>query len=425
MDRRAHIQDNRTQRANPAAQTVVISPKAESEAAEEQKPTGIRGLFDGLSVSQVTAGALAAVTSMLLSAQIGIAGSVIGVAVGSVVSTVSSQLYKKFLAGSAEKIRGLASNDDGEQTHNGTPTGNVSPNEVTFANGAAYNCERGFEYAETTMLPRQQATQSAAQTTVLPHVAATNVHAKGATRVMAPANVAPGEDAAQQQSNTPHINSAAGRTGNASHATGVIEIEAQKKKAMQRRVLAVSVASSIVAILLFAGLVLAFTGGKGLGTKVVPFTGETVTSQLASESETEANDNATGATQSNPDEHASNSTAQNSTNQESQSNATAAPSNSSSTSTSGTNESSTSSTGASTSGTSNAGSNGSSNSGSSTTGSSSNSASNSGSGSTNSTGNSGNSSSSTASGSNGSTSTSGATGTGTSTSNSSQTGSSN
>ena len=92
MDRRAYSQENRNQRADSAAKTVVISPKAE---AETPNPTGIKGLFEGLSVSQVTAGALAAVTSMLLSAQIGIAGSVIGVAVGSVVSTVSSQLYKK------------------------------------------------------------------------------------------------------------------------------------------------------------------------------------------------------------------------------------------------------------------------------------------------------------------------------------------
>lgn len=92
MDRRAYSQENRNKRADSVAKTVVISPKAE---AETPNPTGIKGLFEGLSVSQVTAGALAAVTSMLLSAQIGIAGSVIGVAVGSVVSTVSSQLYKK------------------------------------------------------------------------------------------------------------------------------------------------------------------------------------------------------------------------------------------------------------------------------------------------------------------------------------------
>ena len=63
------------------------------------------GLFDDLSFSQVAAGALAAVTSMLLASQIGIYGSAIGVGVGSVVSAVASQLYKRFLQRSADKLR--------------------------------------------------------------------------------------------------------------------------------------------------------------------------------------------------------------------------------------------------------------------------------------------------------------------------------
>lgn len=64
-----------------------------------------QGLFSDLSVPQVAAGALAAVTSMLLSNQIGIAGSVIGVAVGSVVSTVASSLYKRAIARGASRIK--------------------------------------------------------------------------------------------------------------------------------------------------------------------------------------------------------------------------------------------------------------------------------------------------------------------------------
>ncbi len=91
MDRRAYSQENRNQRADSVAKTVVISPKAE---AETPNPTGIKGLLRAFGFT-VTAGALAAVTSMLLSAQIGIAGSVIGVAVGSVVSTVSSPTLQK------------------------------------------------------------------------------------------------------------------------------------------------------------------------------------------------------------------------------------------------------------------------------------------------------------------------------------------
>lgn len=345
MDRRAYSQENRNERAGSVAKTVVISPKAE---AETPNPTGIKGLFEGLSVSQVTAGALAAVTSMLLSAQIGIAGSVIGVAVGSVVSTVSSQLYKKFLAGSAEKLRGFASSDNAEE------------NAATNAT-AAQSATQSFAHAQTTVMPVTRAPFESAETTTLPSVgtatrafneaavpsansAETSVLSAGQI-VGADAHDMRGSQAAQgAQSNTPRINSAAGHTGNASHATGVVEIEAQKQKTMQRRVLAVSVASSLAAILLFAGLVLMFTGGEGIGTKVAPFTGEVVTIQLADENSV-ATSNGTGKTH---DAKKAETTAQdenekNSTPQSPQQNSTQNASSSSSTTESGTNSSNTNS----------------------------------------------------------------------------------
>lgn len=341
MDRRAYSQENRNQRADSVAKTVVISPKAE---AETPNPTGIKGLFEGLSVSQVTAGALAAVTSMLLSAQIGIAGSVIGVAVGSVVSTVSSQLYKKFLAGSAEKLRGFASSDNAE--------GNAATNAAAA---------QSFAHAQTTVMPITRAPFENAETTTLPSVGtatrAFNEAAVPSTNsaetsvlsasqiVGADAHDMRGNQAAQgTQSNTPRINSAAGHTGNASHATGVVEIEAQKQKTMQRRVLAVSVASSLAAILLFAGLVLMFTGGEGIGTKVAPFTGEVVTSQLADENsaatsnDTEKTHDAKKAETTAQDENEKNSAPQSP-----QQNSTQSASNSSSTTESGTNSSNTNS----------------------------------------------------------------------------------
>ena len=350
MDRRAYSQENRSQRADSAAKTVVISPKAEAEAPQ---PTGIKGLFEGLSVSQVTAGALAAVTSMLLSAQIGIAGSVIGVAVGSVVSTVSSQLYKKFLAGSAEKLRGLASSDNAEEN---------AATSAVVTQGAAQSAIQGatqnFAHAQTTVMPISRAPFEGAETTTLPSVSTATRAFSGAaapsansveTTVLSAGHIV-GADARDSQaaqgaqSNTPRINSAAGHTGNASHATGVVEIEAQKQKTMQRRVLAVSVASSLAAILLFAGLVLMFTGGEGIGTKVAPFTGEVVTSQLADENSA-ATSNDTGKTH---DAKKAETTAQdenekNSTPQSPQQNSTQSASNSSSTTESGTNSGNTNS----------------------------------------------------------------------------------
>lgn len=63
------------------------------------------GLFDGISLAQIIAGAAAAATSMVLASKIGIGGSVIGAAVSSVVTVVSSQLYRKFLTASAQKLK--------------------------------------------------------------------------------------------------------------------------------------------------------------------------------------------------------------------------------------------------------------------------------------------------------------------------------
>lgn len=345
MDRRAYSQENRNKRADSVAKTVVISPKAE---AETPSPTGIKGLFEGLSVSQVTAGALAAVTSMLLSAQIGIAGSVIGVAVGSVVSTVSSQLYKKFLAGSAEKLRGFASSDNEEE--------NAAANAV-----AAQSATQSFAHAQTTVMPITRAPFEGAETTTLPSVgtatrafneaavpsansAETSVLSAGQI-VGADARDMRGSQAAQgTQSNTPRINSAAGHTGNASHATGVVEIEAQKQKTMQRRVLAVSVASSLAAILLFAGFVLMFTGGEGIGTKVAPFTGEVVTSQLANENSAATGGNAEKPNgDKNADTTAQDKGEKNSSSQSAQQNSSQNASGSSSTTESGANSSTTNS----------------------------------------------------------------------------------
>ena len=55
-------------------------------------------LFSDISATQLIATALASVTSVLLASYIGIAGSLIGVAVASIVSTLAASLYKRFIS---------------------------------------------------------------------------------------------------------------------------------------------------------------------------------------------------------------------------------------------------------------------------------------------------------------------------------------
>lgn len=64
----------------------------------------MKNFFKGISFTQVLAGSLAAVTSFLLASKIGIAGSVIGVAVDSIVSAVASQLYQNVIHASSRKL---------------------------------------------------------------------------------------------------------------------------------------------------------------------------------------------------------------------------------------------------------------------------------------------------------------------------------
>lgn len=214
--------------------------------AERAKDTSFtaKSLFEGLSGAQLTAGALAAVTSMLLSAQIGIAGSVIGVAVGSVVSTVASQVYKRFLEQSATKLRGMRDPDEESSTGGvGDAEGLEGLEAVPFgteedvrADGPKAGQAEQTEFAGGSMRAVDQ-------------LASGRVIAGGV----------PGRATA-----TPHL-------GDKSLAGDITAQHVREKrehdKRMQRGVIAVSIVSALVAVAVSAGFVMLTTQGQGLGAK--------------------------------------------------------------------------------------------------------------------------------------------------------------
>ena len=214
--------------------------------AERAKDTSFtaKSLFEGLSGAQLTAGALAAVTSMLLSAQIGIAGSVIGVAVGSVVSTVASQVYKRFLEQSATRLRGMRDSDEESSTGGvGVAEGLEGLEAVPFgteedvrADGPKAGQAEQTEFAGGSMRAVDQ-------------LASGRVIAGGV----------PGRATA-----TPHL-------GDKSLAGDITAQHVREKrehdKRMQRGVIAVSIVSALVAVAVSAGFVMLTTQGQGLGTK--------------------------------------------------------------------------------------------------------------------------------------------------------------
>lgn len=108
-----------TTKYTDAPRTRVMTPAALNNGVHENHSIGQtmaiapkKGLFDDISIPQIIAGAAAAATSVALASKIGIAGSVIGAAVSSVITVVSSQVYRHFISASAEALKGTHAADD-------------------------------------------------------------------------------------------------------------------------------------------------------------------------------------------------------------------------------------------------------------------------------------------------------------------------
>lgn len=102
-----------TTKYTDAPRTRVMTPASLNNGVHENHSIGQtmaiapkKGLFDDISIPQIIAGAAAAATSVVLASKIGIAGSVIGAAVSSVITVVSSQVYRHFISASAEALKG-------------------------------------------------------------------------------------------------------------------------------------------------------------------------------------------------------------------------------------------------------------------------------------------------------------------------------
>lgn len=207
--------------------TIQNSPEtaAPSVVLTAAKPQGfLRSLFDDLSIAQVIAGALAAATVFLLSSVIGVAGSLIGAAIGSVISAVSSQVYKKALSASADKLRDVG------------PTSlmdSVDASSIKKEEEMSTSSED-----ETAFIPTRTNTTEKS--------AAAHVMSANDLRYTAPN--ANGEDPALRRAH-----------------------ERRNRKAkVQRQVLVVSVVSSLIAIVICAGIITFATQGEGIGTKTEP-----------------------------------------------------------------------------------------------------------------------------------------------------------
>ena len=176
----------------------------------------MKNFFKGISFSSIFAGALAAVTSFLLSAKIGIAGSVIGVAAGSIVSAVATQVYKNVLKASGEKLQ------------NAVP---FVTNDKDGTDGAG----KSGDDATTVIAPAEPATSGRV---------ISSAQAGGRESNMLPDNAG----------------------GSIQHAGRRASFDAWLHG--KRAPIVIAIVSALIGVAVSAGLILAFTGGHGTDTVV-------------------------------------------------------------------------------------------------------------------------------------------------------------
>ena len=127
-----------------ADKTRLASPAQPTDEATNEKPS----LLKDVSITQILATSLAAVTAFVLSNQIGIAGSIIGVAVGAAASALASQIYQnvirrsthKFRAGDNDEYNQQAYPNSSQTTLEGTqymPRAQYAPSRDYYSNAAS------------------------------------------------------------------------------------------------------------------------------------------------------------------------------------------------------------------------------------------------------------------------------------------------
>lgn len=207
----------------------------------------MKNFFKGISFSQIGAGALAAVTSFLLASKIGLAGSVIGVAIGSIVSAVSTQLYQNVLKASSKKIQEAApfhGQDEGD------------------GQGGGDGRQADDASVSTTALSSTAGSTTAVSPPVGTDGETNHEHGETARVISSNGTIEPGvtHDVAIGSDGAPHVK--------APQVGTTHETQRHKKIAI-----IVSVVSALVAVLITAGVITLITRGEGTDSVVRDWAG--------------------------------------------------------------------------------------------------------------------------------------------------------
>lgn len=99
---------------SPQYQPTRDSAQQEQSQQQDNDQGGLKRFFKDMSWAQIIASGLSAITVFLLSAKIGLAGSIIGAALASIISTVTSQLYRNVLDESSKRVKNKFGDNDSD-----------------------------------------------------------------------------------------------------------------------------------------------------------------------------------------------------------------------------------------------------------------------------------------------------------------------
>ena len=230
---------------------------------------------------QVGAGALAAATALFFSSSIGIAGTVLGAAVGSVVTTFSSTIYKSFLTASDSAIKrkiGIETVDDAEAKAGAkADAGDSGDAEESPAGPVGAHSEAAVAAATATSVATADISADAAATEPAnrPDIpteafamdATSTFPAESSGSVDAPADATSVFIAAQIDSRE---NARAERHRLAELRRVRNLADQRKERRAQQLIAGVSLVTGVVAVAVCAAVILVATNGNGLGRMPQP-----------------------------------------------------------------------------------------------------------------------------------------------------------
>lgn len=213
--------------------------------------SNVKKFFEGISISQIIAGSLAAITSFFLAGKIGIAGSTIGAAASYIISTVAGKVYQNVLKASGEKLQAASPLDDSP----GKPE-DAAP-------------DKAGQTEETEQAEQPEPTDD---TRVLSDTqTSTDTGSQDAASSQGAADV---EDTADMASaDQPRTIASSGTLP--SDKEGKVQTFAQvRHHNVKHMAIIVSLISGLVGVAITAGVVMLFTQGKGTDTVVRDMTGK-------------------------------------------------------------------------------------------------------------------------------------------------------